>query len=63
MRNAHPEQVSSAMPPNSDIARRGQHFAFVLMPEVSENLIASEAPASATARLMKRVAIVFSQNE
>jgi hypothetical protein len=29
MRNTHPEEMSSALPPNPDIARRGRHFAFV----------------------------------
>jgi hypothetical protein len=29
MRNIHTEWMSSASPPNSDIARRGWHFAFV----------------------------------
>jgi hypothetical protein len=29
MRNTHPEQMSSALPPKSDIARRDRHFAFV----------------------------------
>ena len=29
LRNTHREQMSSALPPNSDVARCGRHFAFV----------------------------------
>jgi len=35
VRNTHPEKMSSALPPNSDIARRRQHFAFVPEAEIA----------------------------
>jgi hypothetical protein len=35
MRNNQPEQMSSAFPSNSDIARRGRHFAFVPLNETA----------------------------
>jgi hypothetical protein len=34
LRRATPEQISSASPPNSDIALRGRHFAFVPMGDI-----------------------------
>jgi hypothetical protein len=36
LRNTHPEEMSSALPPNPDIARRGRHFAFVPCVDGSE---------------------------
>jgi hypothetical protein len=35
MRNTHREQIFSALPPNSDVARCGRYFAFVPIPEVA----------------------------
>jgi hypothetical protein len=44
MRNTHREEMFSALPPNSDVARCDRHFAFVPTGDIEMKEVAIECP-------------------